>query len=582
MAMKKIVILAISLIVTSTCMWGQIATSLDPSSKLKNLYRLVNQWETHYENNTYWLHDNQGLPTHRKPVEFYLGHLSDTLKAISDNIDAYLKSSPNHVMDRDIYFTIKKQLGEYLLHHPKEAMEANCLLGDMIRYASSKEDRNYDRASEYYYMSLLEVPVANKRLRGALNVRMGLSRPLEKTIYQDFTYTIHNLFYAAKEDPYYATMLGECFMLGLGVYQDMGLALALLDLGAMSGNTDSYLYLNMIQYITEHPAHTAQEELAEEKLFSYMIKARVMNKYDDALEDLISAVEDGNVLAYYKLGQLYNDILNDNFSESDQEYIKDEIFSNLKKAADAKFLPAMFDLALFCMENNYEIEKGNIYQKDKKGNYRDKDLKIVNEKALKMLELTAEMHYGRSYDYLGDLYGMGGKNGIPARNYEKSAYYHLIASQRGTSASLTKLKGYMGTGLIGKERMEELVKETEEVIMMHEMSRATLGRMIFDNAHNAKFKRTPFSFYQETFYLPETIEQPDPLLTDILAKCYHMTYEKYVVQLMDEIIQKGENQHMSTDGRIMYLQIRMKDIRESFNRKGIGLPIAKSVYENIE
>ena len=83
-------------------------------------------------------------------------------------------------------------------------------------------------------------------------------------------------------------------------------------------------------------------------------------------------------------------------------------------------------------------------------------------------------------------------------------------------------------------------------------------------------------------YLPESINEPDPLLTDILERCYHLAYEKYVVMLSDEIAQKEGNNEIDMDGPIMYLRVRMKDLRESYNLRGIGKAITQSVYEDLD
>ena len=579
--MKRIVILALSLTILAGNAWGQWTSVKESASKYKTMCRLVDGWKKQ-KSTSYWIHDDRALHTHYSVAQPYLGNPSDSLKNISDGIDITIKNAPDHLMNKERYYEYKMILGAYLMRHPKEAVEVNCLLGDLLRYIPTKESRNFERATEYYHMALDEVPITNKRLRGALNVRMGMSRALDKSATNEFTHTIRQFYLATKEDPYYASMLGKCFMMGLGVYQDMGLALALMDLGSMSGDNDSYIYQNFIQYMLEHPARSAQAQLSEEKFLMFLTLSHISNDHENALRELFSAAEDNYALAFYQMGRIYDNLLSDDLSEADQNFIKREIFTNYRKAAEAQFAPALYDLAQFCLTYTYDTEKGDVFIKDKKGNYREKDIKEVRNQAIKMIEDAAEKRYEKAYEFLGDLYSKGGEYGVPARDIEKALRYHLMAARRGIKSSQTKMNGIMSTGMIKKERIIEIVKETEEDVMMQDMSRASIGKMAFDNSRNVKFKRALFSFYRESMYLPESINEPDPLLTDILERCYHLAYEKYVVMLSDEIAQKEGNNEIDLDGPIMYLRVRMKDLRESYNLRGIGKAITQSVYEDLD
>lgn len=569
--MKKVVVL-----IMAVWVMGSVGAQ---NTDLSTMKRIVDQWSEVNEQTAYWTHDNQGLVKHRVLVEPYLGHPSDTLKAISDSINKLMHLRPEHALNRDMFYDFKMQIADYHAKHPKERMECCCLLGDLYRYASPRAFCNYERAAEYYYMAYLATPQGDKRLRGNIHMRMALSRLLDMDKTMDFTYTIHNLYYAIQDDPYFASKLGECFMLGIGVYQDLGLAMSLLDLGAMSGDDNCYLYLNMIRYMVEHRPRNNQERLAEEKWQEFMVRSRIESNPDEALMCLYQAVSWGNINATYQLARMYEDMLSDQYSEDDQQHMKEVIFSNYRKAADAGFMPAMFDLAVFCANHTYDTAQGNIYKPNKKGEYNEKDRKVVLQQSLDLMERTASLHYGKAYSYLGDLYGQGGMLNVPAKNHETSARYHILAARRGSQASLGILNGYVSGGLVKRERMEELVKEMEDVVLMQDVSRTSIGQHAFDQLGKASFKRTPFSFYSEYINVAICSQYPDPLLDEILGKCYHLAYNAYAVKMSEEVFKKDDLNYRVSESHNMYLRNRMKDIRESFNRKRIGKPITKSIYE---
>lgn len=525
----------------------------------------------------HWTDKVSGRLSGSVDIPKFIGHPSSNLLAIDYEINEFLH---NRDMSQRDFFRFKDRIDTYSREHPNELAQCFILLGNLYRFARPVELRNLDRAQTCYLNAIELLPESDNKSRGELYYMIANSYTYE-TQNANLGNMARYLREAIDYQPQLCSALGDLYLCGWGVYQDIYMAASLYDIARLFGDSHCYTSTRVVQYLVEHPFKDVRDSLAYDDFMHFFYYQVVQPDNTKAMANLRQSANKGFVPAYCVLAGILHDQAYHVTDVASRDQLRQASFEWYRRGVQADYSPAKVEMAQICMEWNVDTAKGFIYTPDKNGNYRDKDRIACRKQALALLTDCAKHDNIKAMRLLGELYYYGGELGIPAQDKEAGLFWYSDAARRSDYEAEQMLQVLYESGAISAAKIEELGRLTNS-----EMEKETKYNMHIFSSINKDKRFKDFNFgemslareYAEMCML--NINQ-DPLLNFRLIKDYKTLYE-YYERILTQIAERSYKRPTTGHAEVEYCKYRMRDLRERLDSFNITTPTHPSFMESYE
>lgn len=215
-------------------------------------------------------------------------------------------------------------------------------LGEMYSFHSPEVIQNLPLSLAYYTKAdcLLDDSTPFEKSLAVYN--RGLFHYIGQVIPQNFDSAAFFFEKAAIISPARGVGIGEMYEFGIGVPQDLDLAMLYYQTSCFHG-TDAYSKLYNIAYLIEQIDANSLDTIGYQKFKEAVLLTAIERNIKDAFVPLLEAAERGYVPAQFELGTNY--FTGDYTSDIIENREKCEYW--YKKAVDNEYIPAMHMLAVF-------------------------------------------------------------------------------------------------------------------------------------------------------------------------------------------------------------------------------------------
>ena len=462
------------------------------------------------------------------------------------------------------------ELNQYIIEHPKHAKNAFMHLGHLHNSVNPISLRNRNKALTYY--KEVADGVNNNTDLAQLYILMASCFTLENgqcNMNQIGNYHIK----AANADPRFASFLGDAFLFGWGSYADLTLAAHFYAIGMNNGDHGANQKLRYIQYLSTIKNLSEQDSLAYHDFERYAYHSRITGDNDRAFTALASAANRGYTPAYDYLAQRYFNKLT---NVHDEGQIRDLTFKWLRKGADEGYAPCIYSLALLVGNEVIDSLKGDVYKKDKNGNYSESDKKRCAEQSFKLLERANRMGSLLSMVEMGDRYLKGNPYGYPEKSLKSALICYTTAANCGSVEAQKRIdqihREYERE--IGEDYMKAIRDMSIQIIEYISVQVEDIFKSIESNAifRNPRILTNTYTINNSDIDLSDD----DPLFAANLAFGYKNIYLLYS-NYLSEMNQMGSDlvSHNSETYQNLMRQIRTRALHLP-----IPMEIKQSKWEN--
>lgn len=260
--------------------------------------------------------------------------MSKVKSSLANNNLRYIEKKKKK--DLDAY---KAKIDKVLAKHPEDECYADFIMAEIYSHAVSPDIKNYPESDRLYRQAAPKLKGDNRYYSLALyNIGLGFYQKREGMI-QNFDSAYVYFERAAEIDPKLKMGIGEMTELGLGVNQDPMFALTCYE-EANRGGGDAYMAAYTLRYALEQMQEGQLNQEAYDKFIAYKLKISVDNDRAAAEKIVREAAEMGYIPAKAELGTLM-------MTSGTKGLDGQEILKWLKEAADAGFVPAMHNYAVY-------------------------------------------------------------------------------------------------------------------------------------------------------------------------------------------------------------------------------------------
>lgn len=473
------------------------------------------------------------------PLEFY----NDALLQLNNK--ARQLDRPNMIKkDLDAIVTL---YNNHWRSHQED--KAHCLyyIGEHLSKPANKDLAQPMEAFQNYKDALHTIRPSDSNTRGRILYRMGECYAYES---RDIETAIRYYVNSITLRPIAAATLGDFFLFGWGVQQDLFLAATYYDLSQRSGAPNAY----ESNYCVFHTLKAKRSEYADSMsviLFErYVYNLMINNNNATAQSALMAAAQMSYAPAEYEIGERMSaKIFELPGMEADEWY---------KSAAKHGYAPALAGVASLFAERATENANGaKLYLKSMQTAERNgsSDTKLA----------------------MGMLYYKGNKFGFPKKDLKK-AYEYIYTAYRisGTAEAQEKLNQLKSEYTPTAEAMKEIQRWSDSAYNYYNSHCDTLFEMI--NRH--PIYGVPRLNINNTYFVqhPEKLSDINPNnLDQSHAQHYQTAYNLYADQLKRMSLSDDSYEAFVT-GDGAYLQHRMKLLRKRAEKMPVNL-IKKSLWE---
>lgn len=481
-------------------------------------------------------------------------------------IVAQISKANEQGMNHAQFFQFTNDLNQYIVDHPKYIKNAYMHLGHLNNAVNPSSLRNRQRALSYYQQ------VAN-----------GVNSQIDKAQLYLLMASCYNLgggkcninrmsnYYteATKSDPRFASYLGDLYLYGWGTYRDLNLAAHLYTIAMIYGDRNAINKLRVVQFISQVKHPSAKDSAGFNAYEQYAYMSRIGGEMDKAFSYIQNAAQKDWVPAFYSLANIINKELPQQY---DKEEIQQEVFKWLRKGADKQYVPCMTALAIFAYESMCDTAKGPIFKTDNKGNFNDRDRKIVAQQSFDLLNEAASLGNSQAMIELAIRYEQGNEFNIPKKDIKKALFYYKVANNCGSKYCRERieiLSNKIGNS-INESTRQSIDEEADKLVVDISLK----IQEIFRNIKSNSMLRTP-TISQNSYSLSnndDDINENDPLYGANLAFGYELAYDLYEDYMIE--MSHYSNGYRDLNGELY--QNLMRNLRQM----ALNLPIPKEIKQS--
>lgn len=334
--------------------------------------------------------------------------------------------------------------------------------------------------------------------------------------------------------------MGDMFMFGWGVKQDLFLAANIYDICLTDGNTGSLDQFYYIDYFLNHINGNQFDTRAFEGMEYFFYSNFILRDSRKGYYSITMASELSLPSAMLELGLLYHN----NMAGANEATNRSEGFNWLREASDQNYAPAILALSNFCQKYTIDPEEGDIYRKNAQGKYSTDALRTVNQKVRDLCRRASELGYVQAEVELGKMMMDAPQYHLGAPDYLEAAKWFTLAAQSSFSQGeemLDVLQHKMDTAQVQHDPKSyaAAVKAGRSMATTQQYNHANILESILKNTsinHPRNSKSTPLKSTptEEQMALLEKYNVPQQDVDDfILAIAYKAVYNEYVKLLKD-------------------------------------------------
>lgn len=415
-----------------------------------------------------------------------------------------------------------EHLNHHMAMHPENRMECLMLLGDLYRKVRPEELRDPWKSINCFEEGYHLMDPTDSLSRSEACVRLATMYSMMVGYPSLFT-SLHYMGEAAKMNPKLSILMGDYFLFGWGVKQDLFLADVCYHTSILSGNdaTSNIFYL---LYILDQDLQGSLDTVAKGYMEHAVYLMQIEKRWDSAGVWIYKAAARDFTPAYYELGvAMLQDII-----PCRDRVCKDEAWEWIQKAAAKGYAPAIYELA-------------------------------KQKKDVELLQRAAEAGMPKAMKDLGEYYlDKTYKSKVTHHDANRALYWLMMASQFIVNGVVEEIDSVISAEHYTAQQIEEL----EQRVQLHyNLLRENRNKLI-DHIQRSQRYRKPC--YRETYFNKKKSLQGARRNEEVklaMIECYETLYE---------LMGKEARKHTSMSRQyeryhLKQLQKEMKFLRERGN-----------------
>lgn len=437
----------------------------------------------------------------------------------------------NGKMTPERFQDLLKQYNNHFKNNPKERPQTLMRMGSLYQTVIPVQLRDPEK-SITYYRDILQMLDPNDSLNRSL-IYHRLALVYSKMGANGIRSALRHLTDAAKMNPYNARYLGDFYLFGWGVYQDLFIAEEYYAMCLRAGSETSAEFLVIMDYILEQDKKGVLDSVACSYLEKALFCSNVEQDWEQSYQWLSMSCERGFVPALHIMGSM----LAGGFHKMEGAQGRPEYWYRL--SAEQNYSPALYDLAMM----NDDIA---------------------------MLRKAADLNYVPAIRQLGDYYARG--HGNIKKDLKEAAVWYKVGFGLYNGVCQSKIDSVMRVGRFSKDQQAMIDNRYEQEM---ERRKGEINDMMSLLSFSKHFNHPILS---ESFFnqmgTSDLKPEDDPAYTSSIIKAYRTAYDILANQLKAMSIHEGD--YKSHNGASV--QRRMKAMREHTEKLGVNV-ITQSMWE---